>query len=269
MTPVLNVADVVTPETFRLVADALPNTGVTNVGLVANTLAPEPVSSVNAAAKFVLDGVARNVATLAARPEIPVETGNPVQLVRVPELGVPNTGVTNVGLVESTTLPVPVLAVTPVPPLATGRVPVTPVVNGNPVQLVNVPELGVPNIGVVSVGDVKVLLVSVSVEDVVTIFTPSIDTTPADTLASVVSLACPSSRVPTPSAVDVDAVRPLIGSPVQLVRVPDCGVPNTGVTKVGEVANTAAPEPVSSVSAVASCSDVKEPNTAALPTDVT
>jgi hypothetical protein len=48
MTPVLNVADVVTPETFRLVADALPNIGVTNVGLVANTLAPVPVSSVSA-----------------------------------------------------------------------------------------------------------------------------------------------------------------------------------------------------------------------------
>jgi hypothetical protein len=48
MTPVSNVADVVTPETFRLVADALPNIGVTSVGLVANTAAPEPVSSVSA-----------------------------------------------------------------------------------------------------------------------------------------------------------------------------------------------------------------------------
>ena len=33
---------------------------------------------------------------------------------------------------------------------------------------------------------------------------------------------------------------------VQLVNVPEDGVPNTGVTKVGEVANTNAPVPVSS-----------------------
>jgi len=67
----------------------------------------------------------------------------------------------------------------------------------------------------------------------------------------------------------VDEVIPVIGSPVQLVNVPELGVPNAGVTSVGLVANTAEPEPVSSVSAVANCADVKEPNTAALPTDVT
>ena len=44
--------------------------------------------------------------------------------------------------------------------------------------------------------------------------------------------------------------------------------PNTGVTKVGEVANTAEPEPVSSVSAVASCVDVKEPNDVVVLLDV-
>ena len=84
-------------ETTILVAVAAPNTGVTRVGLVANTLTPEPVSSVNIVARLALDGVAKNVATLAASPETPVETGSPVQLVRVPELGVPNAGVVNVG----------------------------------------------------------------------------------------------------------------------------------------------------------------------------
>ena len=44
--------------------------------------------------------------------------------------------------------------------------------------------------------------------------------------------------------------------------------PNTGVTRVGEVANTLAPVPVSSVSAVKSCSEVKEPNDVAVLTDV-
>ena len=44
----------------------------------------------------------------------------------------PSTGVTSVGLVESTVLPVPVEVVTPVPPLATGRVPDTCVVRLTP-----------------------------------------------------------------------------------------------------------------------------------------
>jgi hypothetical protein len=47
------------------------------------------------------------------------------------------------------------------------------------------------------------------------------------------------------------------------------GVPRAGVTSVGDVAKTAAPEPVSSVKAVDSWADVKEPRTAALPTEVT
>ena len=52
--------------------------------------------------------------------------------------------------------------VAPVPPLATGNVPVTPVDKGNPVALVSIAEVGVPSAGVVNVGLVKVLLVSVS-----------------------------------------------------------------------------------------------------------
>jgi hypothetical protein len=43
----------------------VPNAGVTNVGLVANTNAPEPVSPVTAAARFAELGVAKNVATPA------------------------------------------------------------------------------------------------------------------------------------------------------------------------------------------------------------
>jgi hypothetical protein len=75
-----------------------------------------------------------------------------VQFARLPDVGVPSMGVTNVGLVDKTLLPEPVEAVTPVPPLATGNVPVTPVVKGKPVALVNVPDVGVPRIGVTSVG---------------------------------------------------------------------------------------------------------------------
>ena len=44
--------------------------------------------------------------------------------------------------------------------------------------------------------------------------------------------------------------------------------PNTGVTRVGLVANTLAPEPVSSVSAVAKSEELKEPNDVVVLTDV-
>jgi hypothetical protein len=98
------------------------------VGEVPNTNAPEPVSSVTAAAKFALDGVARNVAIPVPRPEMPVDTGRPVQEVSVPDAGVPKTGVVKVGdaivgLLDKTTLPEPVLVVTPVPPFRTFSVP--------------------------------------------------------------------------------------------------------------------------------------------------
>ena len=87
----------------------VPKAGDTSVGEVANTNAPEPVSSVTAAARLAEDGVARNVATPEPKPEIPVDTGRPVALVKVAEDGVPRAGVTSVGLVARTLLPVPVL----------------------------------------------------------------------------------------------------------------------------------------------------------------
>jgi hypothetical protein len=53
------------------------------------------------------------------------------------------------------------------------------------------------------------------------------------------------------------------------LKSPEVGVPSNGVTNPGLVANTAAPDPVSSVRAVASWSEVKDPKEAALPTEVT
>jgi len=77
-------------------------------GLVPNTLAPVPVSSVNNAARLAEDGVAKNVAAPVARPETPVEIGKPVALVNVTDVGVPSIGVTSVGLVLNTKTPEPV-----------------------------------------------------------------------------------------------------------------------------------------------------------------
>jgi hypothetical protein len=90
------------------VAVATPRTGVTRVGLVANTFAPVPVSSVRAAARLALDGVARNVATPVPKPVTPVEIGSPVVFVSTPDVGVPSAGVTKVGDVANTKEPVPV-----------------------------------------------------------------------------------------------------------------------------------------------------------------
>ena len=76
---------------------------------------------------------------------------------------------------------------------------------------------------------------------------PSTAITPADTLVIEVSVACPNSILPTPNAVLVEAVSPAIGSPVQLVKVPDVGVPSSGVVNVGEISLATFPEPVVAV----------------------
>ena len=86
-------------------------TGVASVGLVPNTAAPEPVSSVIAEARLALDGVPSHVAMPAPRPDTPVEIGRPVALVRVAEDGVPKAGVASDGEVAKTRLPVPVAPV--------------------------------------------------------------------------------------------------------------------------------------------------------------
>jgi hypothetical protein len=77
----------------------VPRAGATRVGLVANTKAPVPVSSVTAEIRFALEGVARNVATPEPKPEMPVDTGSPVALVKTPADGVPRFGVTRAALV--------------------------------------------------------------------------------------------------------------------------------------------------------------------------
>ena len=111
-------------------------------------------------------------------------------------------GVEIVGLVPSTFAPEPVEVVTPVPPLATGSVPVTPVVSGRPVALVNVPELGVPKAPPYTTG------------------------APAEPTLTARAVATPVPRPTTP----VDT-----GSPVQFVSVPEVGVPRTGVVNEGDI----------------------------------
>jgi hypothetical protein len=55
------VAGAVTVTLLMEVAEAIPNTGVTRVGVLANTNAPVPVSSDTTPAKLALEGVVINV----------------------------------------------------------------------------------------------------------------------------------------------------------------------------------------------------------------
>jgi hypothetical protein len=160
----VRVEDTAVPPFTKGITALVVTVGVAIVGEVANTNDPVPVSSVTAAARLAELGVARNVATLAPNPLTPVETGKPVQLVRVPEVGVPNSGVAKVGLVANTSAPLPVSSVTAAARLELEGVarnvatplpsPDTPVEIGRPVQLVRVPDVGVPIAGVTRVGDV-------------------------------------------------------------------------------------------------------------------
>jgi hypothetical protein len=253
-------------------------------GEVANTKAPVPVSSVTADAKLADEGVAKNVATFAPKPETPVEIGSPVQLVRVPEDGVPNAGVTRVGEVANTNAPVPVSSVTAAIKLADDGVPKnvatlaakpeTPVEIGRPVQLVRVPEDGVPKAGVTRVGEVAntkaPLPVSSDItpsnsEDVVAANTlsllPVVVKVPAVGNVTLVAAVVVSVKLLAP---EVAKVEPLANAKVAdvagavnatLLILVAVATPSTGVTRVGVLANTKAPLPVSSVTAEAKLAD--------------
>lgn len=133
-----------------------------------------------------------------------------------------------------------VKVVKPVPPLATGNVPVTPVVKGKPVALVNVTDVGVPSRGVTNVGEVANTAEPVPVSSVKA----------ANRLADVNDpndVALPTevtAPVRLALVVTVPAVRPA-AVPVMFVPTSALGVPSAGVTNVGDVSKaTTVPVPV-------------------------
>ena len=162
-------------------------------------------------------------------PVTPVVRGKPVALVNTAADGVPRLGVTSTGLFDRTTATVPVDTATPVPPLVTASVPVTPVVKGKPVALVRtLPAATVPNTGVTSVGDVAKTSAPVPVSSV--------------TAAARLALDGVAKKVATP------VPRPLIpvetGRPVALVKIAALGVPRFGVLKAGDVVIATDPLPL-------------------------
>ena len=223
-------------------------------------------------------------------PVTPVVSGSPVRLVATPEAGVPRAGVTKVGEVAKTSAPLPVSSViaaarfaedgvpshvatpapkepTPVPPLATGSVPVTPVVSGKPVAFVSTPEEGVPSAGVTRVGEVA----KTSAPEPVS--SESWPEMPAEVVIAVKAPAPLPTRIPVrvvtpvpPLATGRVPVTPVVsGKPVAFVSTKAVGVPSAGVVSVGEVPKTATPVPVSSVIAAARFAEEGVPSQVATP----
>jgi oxygen-dependent protoporphyrinogen oxidase len=106
-----------------------------------------------------------------------------------------------------TTLLAPLDVATPVPPFATGNIPVTPVLNGRPVALVSVALCGVPRIGVTSVG----LVANTNAPDPV-----SSEITPASSLDDVAANAL--------NLFEVRATVPVVAGSVMTVPVPAIAV---------------------------------------------
>ena len=82
-----------------------------------------------------------------------------------------------------------------------------------------------------------------------------------------VATPAPRDVIPVPPlAVGSVPVTPVVkGKPVADVKTKAVGVPSAGVTKVGEVANTNEPEPVSSVTAAAKLAELGVPRKVATP----
>ena len=124
------------------------------------------------------------------------------------------------------------------PPFVAASVPVTPVVNGKPVALVNVTDVGVPKIGVTSVGLVERTLLP----------EPVLVVTPVPPLAT----ASVPANVIVP---DVVIGPPLVVSPVvppltaTLVTVPE-DAPERAILMPPDELVTEIPEPAVSVASV-------------------
>lgn len=151
-------------------------------------------------------------------PVTPVDNGKPVAFVSVTLVGVPKTGVVSVGLVDRTTLPVPVLVVTPVPPLATANVPVSVMV---PDVVIGPPVVDKPVVPPATLTDVTVPALAAGVAQV-----------PSPRQKVVLDALVPLLRFVTGRL----PVMPVVnGKPVALVSVTLAGVPSVGVVIVGLV----------------------------------
>jgi hypothetical protein len=117
--------------------------------------------------------------------------------------------------------------------------------------------------------------ISTPPEAVEFIVTSPVDPETVILVPATIEVTIPVKLVPEPLKevaviIPAEALIPdaLIVTPEPTTILVAVAAPNIGVTRVGLVANTAAPLPVSSVSAVANCADVKEPNDVVVLLDV-
>jgi len=153
----------------RVTEVGIPKIGVTSVGEVERTLFPLPVLVVTpvpplATASVPASVTAPVVAVLGVSPVVPAEkeetaVGLEAAIVIEPAALVIVTLEPAVSVVRVKPVPLPIsnapfagVVVRPVPPLAIGNVPVTPVESGSPVAFVRVADVGVPSTGVTNVG---------------------------------------------------------------------------------------------------------------------
>jgi hypothetical protein len=159
---------------------------------------------------------------LTSKVPVAFATGMFVVAIRLPDVGVPRAGpikvgVVMIGLVFRTTETVPVLAETPVPPLATAKVPATvtlpptDVLGVRPVEPKDMAVTPVPAAGFVEIHPDPVL----------------VNTFPL--------LPGEANPVPPLPAERVPVIPVLRGRPTAFTRLPEVGVPNTGVMSVGLV----------------------------------
>lgn len=190
-------------------------------------------------------------------PVTPVVKGSPVAFVRIAPDGVPKAGVVKVGDVARAMPPDPVTASPRAVPTPAPRPPRFAAVY--PVQFVRTPDAGVPSAAVTSVGELSVAVPRVG------LVPKTSEPDPVSSVTAVARLALDgverNAATPAPRPeIPVDT-----GSPVALVRTAADGVPRAGVTRVGEVAKTLAPVPVSSVRSAARLPLVGVPRNVAAP----
>jgi hypothetical protein len=182
-------------------------------------------------------------------------TGKPVAFVSVTEVGVPNTGVTKVGEVDKTLLPEPVEVVTPVPPLATAKVPAkvtAPVVAVEGVKPVVPAEKEVTPPAVPL--EAAVILPCASTVKLVLVYEPAVTAVLASATVPDVVIVPPDKPVPAVIDVTVPVVLDLLLNVVQsvLVRYPLTDVVAAGIDIAGVVPplETTGLVPVTEVTAV-------------------
>src|SRR6185437_9305028 len=224
---VATALDAVNPERLSDVPAAAPMVGVTSVGEVARTFAPEPVTVV--------------IAVPLILKLLPVPAVSNVLLVSVSVVALPTSVSVAAGSVSTDDPSAPVAGETVMlPDVAFASATEPTLVPATPSVTLLVPSVVMPGTTctpVVPVPSTMALLVRFP--ELVTVPPPAGDAhepsprQKVDELAPVPDPRFVTGRLPvTP----VDS-----GRPVRLVAMPEAGVPSAGVTNVGDVAKTSAP----------------------------